>query len=79
MPRDEEGGLRDIAIVRIGGKWSSEDALVTGTHVIYALHKFSLINGIPVSATVVGAFPPAAFNHCGLLNYVKRSEAAAHG
>src|SRR3989337_2657414 len=51
-------------------------SLVTMTHVIYALHAFSLLVGIVGAATVVGAFLlgwPSLI--AVILNYVKRSEA----
>ena len=51
-------------------------SLVTMTHVIYALHAFSLLVGIVGAATVVGAFLlgwPSLI--AVVLNYVKRSEA----
>src|SRR4029078_8914365 len=51
-------------------------SLVTLTHVIYALHAFSLLTGILGAATVVGAFLmgwPSII--AVILNYVKRSDA----
>ena len=51
-------------------------SLVTMTHVIYALHAFSLLVGIVGAATVVGAFLlgwPSLI--AVVLKYVKRSEA----
>jgi uncharacterized membrane protein len=51
-------------------------SLITLTHVIYALHAFSLVIGIVGAATVVGAFLigwPSIF--AVILNYVKRSDA----
>src|SRR5262245_28592119 len=50
-------------------------SLVTLTHVIYALHAFSLLTGILGAATIVGAFLigwPSII--AVILNYVKRSE-----
>ena len=52
------------------------ESLITLTHVIYALHAFSLVTGIVGAATVVGAFLigwPSII--AVILNYVKRSEA----
>jgi uncharacterized membrane protein len=50
-------------------------SLVTVTHVIYALHAFSLITGIVGAATVVGAFLTGWPSLIAvILNYVKRSE-----
>jgi uncharacterized membrane protein len=46
------------------------------THVIYALHAFSLLTGILGAATVVGAFLTGWPSIIAvILNYVKRSEA----
>lgn len=50
-------------------------SLVTLTHVIYALHAFSLLTGIFTAATIVGAFLfgwPSII--AVILNYVKRGE-----
>ena len=55
-------------------------SLVKLTHVIYALHAFSLLVGIVGAATVVGAFLlgwPSLI--AVILNYVKRSEARGPG
>jgi uncharacterized membrane protein len=52
------------------------ESLIKLTHVIYALHAFSLVTGIVGAATVVGAFLigwPSII--AVILNYVKRSEA----
>jgi uncharacterized membrane protein len=52
------------------------DSLRTWTHVIYALHAFSLLSGILGAATVIGAFLigwPSII--AVILNYVKRGEA----
>jgi uncharacterized membrane protein len=50
-------------------------SLVTLTHVIYALHAFSLLTGIIGAATVVGAFLTGWPSIIAVvLNYVKRSE-----
>jgi uncharacterized membrane protein len=51
-------------------------SLVTWTHVIYALHAFSLATGILTAATIVGTFLigwPSIV--AVILNYVKRGEA----
>jgi uncharacterized membrane protein len=51
------------------------ESLIKLTHVIYALHAFSLVTGIIGAATVVGAFLagwPSIF--AVILNYAKRSE-----
>jgi uncharacterized membrane protein len=51
-------------------------SLVTLTHVIYALHAFSLLTGIVTVASVVGAFLTGWPSIIAvILNYVKRSEA----
>ena len=50
-------------------------SLVTLTHVIYALHAFSLVTGIVGAATVVGAFLTGWPSIIAvILNYVKRSD-----
>ena len=52
------------------------ESLRTWTHVIYALHAFSLLSGILGAATVIGAFLigwPSII--AVILNYVKRGEA----
>jgi uncharacterized membrane protein len=50
--------------------------LTTLTHVIYALHAFSLLTGILGAATIVGAFLTGWPSIIAvILNYVKRSEA----
>jgi uncharacterized membrane protein len=52
------------------------ESLIKLTHVIYALHAFSLVTGIAGAATVVGAFLigwPSII--AVILNYVKRREA----
>jgi uncharacterized membrane protein len=52
-----------------------DKSLVRVTHVIYALHAFSLITGIIGAATVVGAFLTGWPSLIAvILNYVKRSE-----
>jgi uncharacterized membrane protein len=54
---------------------SRVQSLKSWTHVIYALHAFSLLTGIVGTATVVGAFLigwPSII--AVILNYVKRSE-----
>jgi uncharacterized membrane protein len=51
------------------------DSLIGWTHVIYALHAFSLLTGILGAATIVGSFLmgwPSII--AVILNYVKRSE-----
>jgi len=50
-------------------------ALVTWTHVIYALHAISLVTGIITVASVVGAFLTGWPSLIAvILNYVKRSD-----
>jgi uncharacterized membrane protein len=50
--------------------------LIVFTHVIYALHGFSLLTGILGAATVVGAFLTGWPSIIAvILNYVKRGEA----
>ena len=54
---------------------TTNESLVTWTHVIYALHATSLITGIIGTATVVGAFLigwPSLI--AVILNYVKRGD-----
>jgi uncharacterized membrane protein len=54
---------------------ASDPGLIRLTHVIYALHAFSLLTGIIGAATVVGAFLTGWPSLIGvILNYVKRSE-----
>ena len=51
------------------------ESLIKLTHVIYALHGFSLVTGIVGAATVVGAFLTGWPSIIAvILNYVKRSE-----
>jgi len=51
------------------------DSLVRWTHLIYALHAFSLLTGIVGAATVVGAFLTGWPSIVAvILNYVKRRE-----
>jgi uncharacterized membrane protein len=51
-------------------------SLVGWTHLIYALHAFSLVTGIITTASVVGAFLTGWPSIIAvILNYVKRSEA----
>jgi uncharacterized membrane protein len=51
------------------------DSLVNWTHLIYALHAFSLLTGILGAATVVGAFLTGWPSIIAvILNYVRRSE-----
>ena len=52
------------------------DSLVRWTHLVYALHAFSLLTGILGAATVIGAFLTGWPSLIAvILNYVKRSEA----
>ena len=51
------------------------ESLIKLTHVIYALHAFSLVTGIVGTATVVGAFLTGWPSMIAvILNYVERSE-----
>ena len=51
-------------------------SLIRLTHVIYALHAFSLLTGVLGAATIVGAFLTGWPSIIAvILNYVKRSEA----
>ena len=51
------------------------ESLIKFTHLIYALHAFSLLTGIIGAATVVGAFLTGWPSIIAVvLNYVKRSE-----
>jgi uncharacterized membrane protein len=55
--------------------FASDDSLVRWTHVIYALHAFSLLTGILGVATVFGAFLTGWPSIIAvILNYVKRSD-----
>ena len=50
--------------------------LVGLTHIIYALHAFSVVTGIATSATIVGSFLFSLPSILAvILNYVKRSDA----
>jgi uncharacterized membrane protein len=54
---------------------SPDPALVTLTHVIYALHGLSVVIGIVSAATIVGAFVFGVPSIVAvILNYVKRGE-----
>jgi uncharacterized membrane protein len=54
---------------------ANERSLVNWTHLIYALHAFSLLTGILGAATVVGAFLTGWPSIIGvILNYVKRAD-----
>ena len=54
---------------------SSEATLIGWTHLIYALHAFSLLTGIITSALVVTAFLASVPSIIAVvLNYVKRSD-----
>ena len=51
-------------------------SLITMTHVIYALHAFSLVTGIIGAATIIGAFFTGWPSIVAvILNYVKRDDA----
>lgn len=51
------------------------DSLIGWTHVIYALHAFSLLTGILGAATIVGSFLTGWPSIVAvILNYVKRSD-----
>lgn len=51
------------------------ESLIKLTHVIYALHAFSLVTGVVGAATVVGAFLTGWPSIIAvILNYAKRSE-----
>jgi len=54
---------------------TSDDSLVTWTHVIYMLHALSLLTGVLGAATVIGSFLIGWPSLIGvILNYVKRSD-----
>src|SRR5215467_8382448 len=54
---------------------ANERSLVNWTHLIYALHAFSLLTGILGAATVVGAFLTGWPSIIAvILNYVKRGD-----
>jgi uncharacterized membrane protein len=60
----------------VAGTVEPRPSLVTLTHLIYALHAFSLVTGIIGAATIVGAFLTGWPSIIAvILNYVKRSEA----
>jgi uncharacterized membrane protein len=53
-----------------------EPALVTITHLVYALHALSLLIGVMTAATIVGAFVFGVPSIIAVvINYVKREEA----
>ena len=55
---------------------TTQHPLLGWTHLIYALHAFSLLTGIVGTATIVGAFLTGWPSIIAvILNYVKRSEA----
>ncbi len=55
---------------------TTQHPLLGWTHLIYALHAFSLLTGIVTTATIVGAFLTGWPSIIAvILNYVKRSEA----
>jgi uncharacterized membrane protein len=57
------------------GSVQHADSLLGWTHLIYALHAFSLVTGIVGTATVVGAFLTGWPSIIAvILNYVKRSD-----
>jgi uncharacterized membrane protein len=59
----------------LAGRVEPHKSLITVTHVIYALHAFSLVTGIIGAATVVWAFLTGWPSIIAvILNYVKRSE-----
>ena len=54
---------------------NDERTLINWTHLIYALHAFSLLTGILGAATIVGAFLTGWPSIIAvILNYVKRSD-----
>jgi len=58
----------------------TSDSLVTWTHVVYALHAFSLLTGIIGTATVVGAFLTGWPSIIAvILNYLNGARRAAPG
>ena len=60
----------------VSGTVEPAPSLVRLTHVIYALHAFSLLTGILGAATVVGAFLTGWPSLIAvILNYVKRDDA----
>jgi uncharacterized membrane protein len=57
------------------GQTATSSSLINWTHLIYALHAFSLLTGILGVATVVGAFLTGWPSIIAvILNYVKRSD-----
>jgi uncharacterized membrane protein len=67
---------RVIASPLVGHTAEPSPSLVRLTHIIYALHAFSLVTGIIGAASVVGAFLTGWPSLIAvILNYVKRSEA----
>src|SRR4030095_5627989 len=51
-------------------------ALVTVTHLVYALHALSLLIGITTAATIIGAFVVGVPSIIAVvINYIKRGEA----
>ena len=71
VPPDRDPGIPSATVVG-----EPAPSLITLTHVIYALHAFSLLTGILTTATVVSAFLTGWPSIIAVvLNYVKRSEA----
>jgi uncharacterized membrane protein len=68
--------MTDAPALQPTGSAVVQQDLLTWTHVVYALHAFSLLTGIVGAATVVGAFLTGWPSIIAvILNYVKRSQA----
>lgn len=69
--------MADTYTINADGSRAADPALVTYTHIIYALHALSVLIGITGPATVIGSFIfglPSII--AVIMNYVRRSEAA---
>lgn len=73
---NKENDMNEPVQAEIVATRKPEEGLLAWTHVIYALHAFSVLTGILTSATVVGAFVFGWPSIIGvILNYIKRDEA----
>ena len=68
--------MADTYTINADGTRAPDAALVTYTHIIYALHALSVLIGVTGPATVIGSFIfglPSII--AVIMNYVRRSEA----
>lgn len=69
--------MADTYTINADGTRAPDAALVTYTHIIYALHALSVLIGVTGPATVIGSFIfglPSII--AVIMNYVRRSEAS---